>query len=76
VLAENMAELKTKQTDQSVEAFLNGIADENRRQDCFTILEIMKQITGTEPKMCGETASLVLAAITIRTKADVKATGS
>jgi hypothetical protein len=48
-----MAELKTKQNDQSVEAFLNGVPDEKKRQDCFTILEIMKQITGLEPKMWG-----------------------
>ena len=48
-----MAELKTKQTDQSVEAFLNGVADEKKRQDCFTILELMKQATRAEPKMWG-----------------------
>ena len=48
-----MAELKTKQTEESVEAFLNGVADEKKRQDCFTILELMKQVTGMEPKMWG-----------------------
>jgi hypothetical protein len=48
-----MAELKTKQTEQSVEAFLNGVADEKKRQDCFTILELMKQVTQAEPKMWG-----------------------
>jgi hypothetical protein len=48
-----MAELKTRQNDQSVEKFLNGVADKKARQDCFTILEIMKQITKTEPKMWG-----------------------
>lgn len=37
-----MAELKTKQTDQSVEAFLNSIADENRRRDCYTVVEIIE----------------------------------
>jgi hypothetical protein len=49
-----MAELKTKQNDQSVEAFLNGIADEKRRQDCFTVLNLMKQVTRAEPKMWGD----------------------
>jgi len=48
-----MAELKTKQTNQSVEKFLNGISDKKRRDDCFTILELMKQATKAEPKMWG-----------------------
>lgn len=52
-----MAELKTKQNEQSVEDFLDGVADEKRRQDCFTVLELMKRITGEEPKMWG--ASIV-----------------
>ena len=49
-----MADLKTKPTDTSVEIFLNGIADERKRQDSFTILELMKQVTQTEPKMWGD----------------------
>ncbi len=48
-----MVELKTKQTDQSVEQFLNSVQDVKRRQDCFTILEMMKKVTGFEPKMWG-----------------------
>ncbi|MFQ5638563.1 MAG: DUF1801 domain-containing protein [bacterium] len=48
-----MAELKTKPNDQSVEAFLNSVADEKRRQDCFTVLELIKEVTGKEPKMWG-----------------------
>ncbi|MCP5051791.1 MAG: DUF1801 domain-containing protein [bacterium] len=48
-----MAELKTKPNDANVESFLNGVADETKRQDCFTLLELMKQITGAEPKMWG-----------------------
>ena len=48
-----MAELKTKVSDQSVEKFLNGIADEKRRRDCFTVLELMKQATKAEPRMWG-----------------------
>jgi hypothetical protein len=49
-----MAELKTKPNDQSVEVFLNGVADEKKRQDCFTIHELMKQVTGSEPRMWGD----------------------
>jgi hypothetical protein len=48
-----MAELKTKQTDQSVAAFLNSLPDEKQRQDAFTVLELMKQVTQAEPKMWG-----------------------
>ena len=49
-----MAELKTKPNDQSVEAFLNAIPDEKKRQDCFTLLEIMRQVTQAEPVMWGD----------------------
>jgi len=48
-----MAELKTKQTDESVTKFLNAIADELKRKDCFEIVEMMKQATGEQPKMWG-----------------------
>lgn len=48
-----MAEIKTKQNDASVEKFLNGVADEQRRKDCFCMLEIMKAATKSEPAMWG-----------------------
>jgi hypothetical protein len=48
-----MAQHKKKPNDQNVEAFLNGITDDKKRQDSFTILEIMKQATQAEPKMWG-----------------------
>ena len=48
-----MAELKTKPNEQSVEAFLNSVEDEKKRQDCLTVLEIMRQITKAEPQMWG-----------------------
>lgn len=48
-----MAELKTKQTKESVEKFLNNIADDQRRKDCFQLLEIMKAATKAEPAMWG-----------------------
>jgi hypothetical protein len=49
-----MAELKTKQNEADVEAFLNGVADEKKRRDCFAILELMQQVTGLPPKMWGD----------------------
>ena len=49
-----MAELKTQPNDQSVADFLNGVADETKRQGSFTILDLMKQETGSEPIMWGD----------------------
>jgi hypothetical protein len=48
-----MSQQKTIQTADSVEAFLNSIADDQRRKDCFSVLEIMKAATRTEPAMWG-----------------------
>jgi hypothetical protein len=48
-----MAELKTKRTRNSVEAFLRRIPDEGRRRDAFTILDLMKKATRAEPAMWG-----------------------
>ena len=49
-----MAELKTKPTDQSVDAFLQGVADEIKRQDCYTLLALMEKVTGAKAKMWGD----------------------
>ena len=49
-----MAELKTKPNDQSVEVFLNGVPGEKKRQDSYTILELMKEVTEEEPQMWGD----------------------
>lgn len=48
-----MAELKTKKTKASVNAFLNKIPDAQRRKDCQTVAELMQQATGEEPHMWG-----------------------
>jgi hypothetical protein len=48
-----MAELKTKQTDSSVQAYFEAIEDEQRRQDCMAIAEIMRRVTKEEPRMWG-----------------------
>jgi hypothetical protein len=48
-----MAELKTQPTGESVHAFLNQVADEKKRQACYTILELMEDVTGAEPQMWG-----------------------
>lgn len=48
-----MAELKTKPTDQSVEAFLASIDDAQKQADSRTITALMQEITGAPPKMWG-----------------------
>jgi hypothetical protein len=48
-----MAELKTKPTEQSVEQFLQGVSPEQKRRDCLTLAELMREITGSEPRMWG-----------------------
>ncbi|MEK6283882.1 MAG: DUF1801 domain-containing protein [Acidobacteriota bacterium] len=48
-----MAEAKTKPTTESVSAFLNKVSDKGRRDDCFAVLDIMKDVTGEEPTMWG-----------------------
>lgn len=48
-----MTELKTKLNDGDVMAFLNALDDKQKRKDCFEILEKMKKITKSEPKMWG-----------------------
>lgn len=52
-----MAELKTQENDASVQDFLEGVAHERRRQDGLVVHDIMKRVTGTEPRMWG--ASIV-----------------
>ena len=49
-----MAELKTKKNEASVEKILDGVEDEKKREDCFTIIKLMKQITKADPKMWGD----------------------
>lgn len=53
-----MAELKTKPTIQTAPEFLMAtVADDQRRVDCFTLIELMQKATGCEPVMWG--ASIV-----------------
>lgn len=48
-----LAEIKTKPTTASVEDFINAVPDEQKREDSFAILEMMKKATGEGPKMWG-----------------------
>ncbi len=49
-----MAELKTKKNAASVSAFIDSVADEERRADAKRLLKIFKQATGMKPTMWAE----------------------
>lgn len=49
-----MAELKTKQTDADVLAFIDTFANtDQKKQDSLELLNLMQELTGYEPKMWG-----------------------
>ena len=48
-----MSDLKTKPTAASVNAFIEAIDDERKREDARTIAEMMAEVTGAPPKMWG-----------------------
>lgn len=47
------AKLKTTVNDGDVLAFLEAVENEKRQLDSLVVLELMKKITGREPKMWG-----------------------
>lgn len=47
------ADIKTKETDASVEDFINSVQDGEKRNESFAILEMMQKATGEKPKMWG-----------------------
>jgi Domain of unknown function (DU1801) len=49
----NVAELKTKRTNASVDKFPKGVNDGQALADCYHILDIMQKATKAEPKMWG-----------------------
>lgn len=48
-----MADLKTVPTKFSVDKFLKGITDEQKRADCFEIVKIMERATKSKARMWG-----------------------
>jgi hypothetical protein len=49
----HMSELKTKPNDASVTDYLNAIENDQVRQDCWTIVDIMQNATNAKPQMWG-----------------------
>jgi len=48
-----LAEIKTKQTEESVEKFLKKVENEQKQKDCYTILKLMEKATREKPKLWG-----------------------
>lgn len=46
--------MKTVANKNSVNDFLNGVVNERKKADSFTLLELMKSVTGEEPMMWGD----------------------
>ena len=49
-----MSDLKTKQNEKSVDEFIKKIEDLEKQKTSWQILEIIKEISGKEPKMWGD----------------------
>lgn len=50
-----MAELKTKKNDADVNEFIDSYANtEQKKQDSYEIVKLMREVSGFEPKMWGE----------------------
>ncbi len=48
-----MSDAKTRPTDTSVDQFLESLPDERQRQDSLSIVALMREVTGAEPRMWG-----------------------
>jgi hypothetical protein len=48
-----VAENKTQENDQSVQAFLEGVEDERKRADSLALVQLLQEVTGEPPRMWG-----------------------
>jgi len=48
-----MAGLATKETDRSVDAFIENVDSLSKREDARTLVRMMQEITGYEPRVWG-----------------------
>ncbi len=48
-----LAEIKTKETNSSVEDFINSVKDEQMRKDSFLLLKLMQKVSKEKPKIWG-----------------------
>jgi hypothetical protein len=47
------AKVKTTENNNSVREFINALHEEQKRKDAFALAEIMKELSGFQPKMWG-----------------------
>jgi hypothetical protein len=48
-----VAEIKTKETNSSIDDFINGLNDEQQRKDSIQIITMMQKLSKEKPKMWG-----------------------
>lgn len=48
-----LAQIKTKETNASVEEFINSVQDEQKRKDSIEIIQMMEKASKEKPKMWG-----------------------
>ena len=48
-----LVEIKTKETNSSVEDYINGLKDEQQRKDSLKLIKLMQKASKEEPKMWG-----------------------
>ena len=52
-MAEAASDRTTRPTDADVAEFLDAVPDERRRDDARAVLELMRTVSGSEPRMWG-----------------------
>ncbi len=48
-----MTENKSRPTDASADDFIESIEDDEKRRDCQAVAELMREVTGEEPRIWG-----------------------
>ncbi len=43
--------IKTKETNEDVNEFIDAIADDQKKKDCKELLKLMKKVSGSKPKI-------------------------
>ena len=69
-----MKQNKTQKTNESVRLFLSSVAEEKKREDSYTLLNLMGKLPKLNPTY-GEQVLLVLENIITNTRRVVKGTG-
>lgn len=49
-----MSYLKTKENDADVIAYINAIEDNQKKEDCLTLIALMERVSGFKAKMWGK----------------------